>query len=168
MRYAALDFETMEFWRASVCSLSCVIFEDGKIVDEYYTLVKPPTRLEEWHCVKVHGIHYSDVKDAPTFPEVWEKVDRMIGDSPIVAHNAGFEKSCINACSEEFGTNSDYEYIDTLKLCRKHLKSLKDHKLDTVCRKLKVTLRNHHNALDDARACGEVYGKLRERYLIND
>ena len=159
---------TLEHWRCSVCSVGCIIFEDDKIVDEFYSLVCPPTQLEEYHCVKVHGLHYKDVKDAPPFPEVWEKVDKMIGNSPVVAHNVGFEKSCINACSEEFGTNNKYEYIDTLALSRKYLKNMYNHQLDTVCRRLRVGLKNHHNALDDARACGEVYYKLKEKYLLND
>lgn len=168
MRFAALDFETLEYWRASICSIGCVVFEDGKIVDKFYSLVCPPTKLEEWHCTKVHGIHYKDVKNSPKFPEVWEKVDKMIGDSPIVAHNVGFEKSCINACSDEFGTKSDYEYIDTLSLARKYLKHLDNHKLDTVCRDLKIRLKHHHNAFDDAKACGEIYKKISEKYLLND
>ena len=168
MRFAAIDFETLEHWRASVCSLSCVIFEDGKIINEFYSLVCPPTQLEEYHCVKVHGLHYKDVKNAPHFAEVWEKVDKMIGDSPIVAHNVGFEKSCINACNEEFGSNNNYKYIDTLKLSREYLKNMYNYQLDTVCRRLKVKLKHHHNALDDARACGEIYCKIREKYLLTD
>lgn len=167
-RYVALDFETLESWRASVISIGCVVFENDKIVDEFYSLVCPPSKLEEWHCVKVHGLHYKDVKYSPTFPEVWEKVDKMIGDSPIVAHNIGFEKSCINACNEEFGTNNNYEYIDTLKLSRQHLANMYNYRLDTVCKRLKVKLKHHHNALDDARACGEVYAKLKQKYILND
>lgn len=167
-RFAAIDFETLEHWRASVCSLSCVIFENGKIVDEFYSLVCPPTKNEEWHCVQTHGLHYKDVEKSPSFPEVWEKVDKMIGDSPIIAHNAPFEKSCLNACNEEFGTKCDYKFIDTLKLSRENLKELYNHRLDTVCNKLKIKLKHHHNALDDARACGEVYLKIKEKYLIND
>ena len=167
-RFVAIDFETLEHWRASVCSLSCVVFENGKIVDEFYSLVCPPTKLEEFHCVQTHGLHYNDVKDAPTFPNVWSKVDKMIGDSPIVAHNSGFEKSCINACNEEFGTNNNYKYIDTLKLSRQYIKHINNYKLDSVCRKLGIKLKHHHNALDDARACGEIYVKIKEKYLLND
>jgi DNA polymerase-3 subunit epsilon len=168
MRYVALDFETLEHWRASVISIGCVVFEDGRITDEFYSLVCPPTKLEEYHCVMTHGLHYKDVKDSPTFPEVWKRIDEMIGDSPIIAHNVAFEKSCINACNEEFGTNNKYIYIDTLKLSRKYLNNLRNHKLDSICRHLGVRLKNHHNALDDARACGEVYTKIREKYLLND
>lgn len=164
-RYVALDFETMDTWRASVCSVGCVVFENDKIVDEFYSLVCPPSKYENPYCVDVHGIHYKDVKNAPTFPEVWEKVDEIIGDSPIVAHNAGFEKSCINACSEEFGTNNDYKYIDTLQISRDLLPFLNNHKLDTVCRHLKVPLKEHHNALEDAKACGKCLVEIKKQNL---
>lgn len=162
-RYVALDFETLDTWRASVCSVGCVIIENNKIVDEFYSLVCPPSRFENKYCVEVHGIHYNDVKNSPTFPEVWEKIDEMIGDSPIIAHNAGFEKSCINACADEFGTNCDYHYIDTLKLSRELLPNLQNHRLDTVCRHLKIPLKEHHNALEDAKACGKCLIELNNR-----
>ena len=159
-RYVSIDFEILNEWRASVISVGCVVFENDKIVDEFYSLVCPPSKYENPYCVEVHGLHYDDVKDAPKFPEVWEKVDKMINGSPIVAHNLGFEKSCINACNEEFGTNNKYTYIDTLQLSRKHLPFLSNHRLDTVCKHLKVTLNEHHNALEDARACGECLIKM--------
>ena len=168
MRFVALDFETLESWRASVISVGCVVFDDDKIVDEFYSLVCPPSKLEEWYCVKTHGLHYKDVEHSPTFPEVWEIVDKMIGNSPIVAHNIGFEKSCINACCDEFGTKNDYKYIDTLKLSRQNLRNMKDYKLNTVCKRLNVKLLHHHNALDDARACGEIYVKIKQKYLLTD
>ncbi len=167
-RFVALDFETLSTWRASVCAVGCAVFENDKLVDKYYTLVCPPSKDENPYCVETHGLTYDIVKIGPPFPEVWQKIDKMIGDSPIVAHNVGFEKSCINACNEEFGTNNNYEYIDTLKLSREYLKNMYNYQLDTVCRRLKVKLKHHHNALDDARACGEIYCKIREKYLLTD
>lgn len=160
MRYAALDFETLDTWRASVCSVGCAVFEDGRLVDEFYSLVCPPCKGENWYCVQTHGLTYEDVKDAPSFPEVWETVDRMIGDSPVVAHNAPFERSCINECADFYGTKSDYKFVDTLKMSRNVLVESDNHRLDTVCDKTGVRLKNHHNALEDAIACGEVFWKL--------
>lgn len=161
MRYAALDFEILDTWRTSVCSVGCVIFEDGRMVDSFYSLVRPPSKIENWHCVQAHGLTYADVKNAPSFPDVWEKIDAMIGDSPIVAHNAPFERSCINTCSEMFGTKNGYTYIDTLKMSRKLLTESKNHRLDTACSRVGVKIGVHHNALDDAKACGELFWKLK-------
>lgn len=159
-RYVAIDFETMDTWRASVCAVGCAVFEDGKLVDKYYSLVCPPSKNENYYCVQTHGLKYKDVRNSPTFDEVWQKVDDMIGDSPIVAHNAPFEKSCIDACADVYETKSEYKYIDTLKECRRLYKGVKNHKLDTMCRKHRITLKNYHNALDDAVACGKLYWKI--------
>lgn len=167
-RYAALDFETMDTWRATVCQVSCVIFEDGKVVDKYTSLIKPPSRYENPFCVEVHGIRYCDVENSPSFDEVWPQIDEMIGDCKIIAHNAPFEKSCLKACNEEFGTKCDYEFIDTLKISRKYLNEMCSHSLDSVCWKLGVTLNKHHDAEEDAVACGEVFFKLKEKYKLED
>lgn len=168
IKYAAIDFETMDTIRSSVCSLSVVIIENYKITDSFYSLVKPNTRYENPYCVQTHGLHYDDVKNAPTFPEVWKEVEKLINGCILIAHNVGFEKSCINACHEEFGTNKDYEYIDTLSLSRKFLKKLPNHKLNTVCEHLNIDLKHHHNALDDARACANVFIKLNKKYKLYD
>ena len=162
-RFVALDFETLDTWRGSVISVGCVVFEGGEDVVEYYSLICPPSKSENWYCCETHGLHYDDVKDSPSFPDVWEKVDSIIGDSPVVAHNAGFERSCINECSDFFSTKNTYKYIDTLAMSRTLLPHLNNHKLDTVCNELGIRLPHHHNALDDARACGEIYAILREK-----
>lgn len=155
-RFAVLDFETANGFRETVCSVGIVIVEKNKIVDKFYSLINPQTKYFEKHCVAAHGLKHNDVKNAPKFPDVWEIVDKMIGASPIVAHNAAFEKSCINACSKTFDTNNDYQYIDTLKLSRKYNKHLTSHKLNILCEEIGYDFKNHHNALDDAEACAMI------------
>lgn len=157
-RFIAIDFETLEEWRASVISVGVAVIEDNVIVDKYYTKICPPTMNENYHCVKTHGLHYKDVKNSPTFDVVWEKIDKeYIKGSPLIAHNVGFEKSCINACGEYFGTKTDYEYYDTLVISRKYINKLYNYKLDTVSRFIKHKLNNHHNAMDDALACAAIF-----------
>ncbi len=161
-RYAVLDFEIMNEWRASVCAVGCVVIEKGKIINEFYSKVCPPTQYENKYCVETHGLRYKDVRKSPTFPVVWKTIDKMIGKSPIVAHNAPFEKSCIEACGEEFGTNTDYQYIDTLKMSRFVFPKAKNHKLNTLCEAMNIDLQHYHNALDDARADAECFLKLKK------
>lgn len=169
-RYVAIDFETMTTWRASVCSVGLAVIEKGKIIDTYYSLICPPSKEENYFCCLTHGLKYKDVKNSPKFDEVWNKIDKdYIKGSTLIAHNVGFEKSCINACNETFNTNNDYQYIDTLKLSRKYLKKLEKHTLDVVCESLHCKLKNHHNALDDAKACAEIFIKLVKKHkeIIN-
>ena len=159
-RFAVVDFETMDTCRYTVCAVGVAILDNGEIVDKFYSLVCPPTKYENKYCVETHGLTYNDVKNSPSFDKVWEKVDRMIGDSPIVAHNSPFEKSCIEACGEEFGTKTDYQYIDTLKMSRELFPGARNHKLDTLCEGLGVELTNHHNALEDAVATAECFREM--------
>lgn len=152
-RFAVLDFETANPERDSICSLGIVIVENCEIVDSYYTKVNPQTMYFNKYCVEAHGLTYRDVKNSPKIDEVWKKVHRMIDGSPIVAHNAGFERSCINACADMYGIENDYKYIDTLKIARKYYKDTPNSKLNTVCESIGYKIKNYHNALDDAYAC---------------
>ena len=170
-RFVAIDFETLEFWRASVISIGLVVIEDNKIIDSYYTKVCPPTQMESYHCVKIHGLHYKDVKNYPKFDEICEKIDKeYIKGSPIIAHNVGFEKSCINECGDFFGTNTDYIYYDTLNMSRKYINKLENYKLDTVSKFVHHKLNHHHNALEDAKACAAIFIYLNKKHttLVED
>lgn len=164
-RFVAIDFETLEYWRCSVISVGLAVIENNEITDTFYTKICPPTMNESYHCVKVHGLHYRDVKNFPRFDEIWEIIDKdYIKGSPLIAHNIGFEKSCINECNDYFGTNNDYTYYDTLYLSRKYINKLPNYKLDTVSNFIKYKLNHHHNALEDAKACAAIFIYLNKKY----
>lgn len=170
-RFVAIDFETLEYWRGSVCEVGVVVIENNKITDKYYTKICPPTMNESYHCVKTHGLHYKDVKNYPKFDEIWEHIDKeYIKGSPLIAHNAPFEKSCIKECCDYFGTNTDYTFYDTLFLSRKYINKLYNYKLDTVSEFIKHDLKMHHNALEDAEACAKIFIYLNKKHttLVED
>lgn len=68
--FAAIDFETANSQRTSVCSVGIVVYRDGVKVDEYYSLIKPEPEYYTYWCSQVHGLTAYDTADAPTFPEV--------------------------------------------------------------------------------------------------
>lgn len=164
-RFVAIDFETLEYWRGSVCEVGVVVIEKGNITDTFYSKICPPTMNESYHCVKTHGLHYKDVKSYPSFKEIWDDIDKnYIKGSPLIAHNVGFEKSCINACGEYYNTPTEYKYYDTLVLSRKYINKLYNYKLDTVSKFIKYKLNKHHNALEDAKACANIFLFLNKKY----
>lgn len=164
-RFVAIDFETLESWRASVISIGIAVIEDNCIVDTFYTNVCPPTMNESYHCVKVHGLHYRDVKNCPKFDKVWEMInEKYIQGSPLIAHNVSFEKSCIKECGEVFGTQAKYKYYDTLAISRKYINKIRNYKLDTVSAFVRYKLRHHHNALEDAKACANIFIYFNKKY----
>ena len=167
-RYIAIDFEKLDTLPSSVCSVGVAVIENNKITDTFYSLICPPSKNENYYCVQTHGLHYNDVKNAPKFPQIWKKIDKIINGSPLIAHNFGVERGCINACNEEFGTNYNYEYICTLALSRKYLPELKSKSLDLVCENLKYKMGRHHNALNDAIASAEIFLKIKDKFNLKD
>ena len=104
-RFVAIDFETMDNWRATICSVGLAVFENGVMTDTYYSLVCPPSKSENYFCCKVHGLRYKDVKDSPSFSEIWPMInEKYIKGSPLVAHNTSFEKGCIEAYGDRKST----------------------------------------------------------------
>jgi len=167
-RYVAIDFEKLDTLPISVCSIGVAVIENNKITDTFYSLVCPPTKNENYYCVQTHGLHYDDVKNAPKFNQIWKKVNKMIGKSPIITHNFGVERGCINACNEYYNTNYEYEYICTLALSRKYLNELPNKGLDTVCEALDYKMGYHHNAKDDAIASAEVFLRIKNKFNLKD
>ena len=84
--FAAIDFETANGQRSSVCSVGVVIVRDGEVVDSYYSLIKPsPNYYTEW-TTEVHGLTSADTDNAPLFPEVWKTVSPLIRDIQLMAN----------------------------------------------------------------------------------
>lgn len=80
--FAAIDFETANGCRSSVCSVGVVIVRDGQIVDSFYSLIHPEPEYYKWFCQQVHGLTEEDTEDAPVFPYVWEKIAPKIEGLP--------------------------------------------------------------------------------------
>ena len=85
--FAAIDFETVNNQRSSVCSVGLVIVRGGEIVDKFYSLIKPEPEYYNYWCSQVHGLCAADTDDAPIFPEVWKQIEPKIAGLPLVAHN---------------------------------------------------------------------------------
>ena len=68
--FAAIDFETANNERSSVCSVGIVIVRNGEIVDSFYSLIQPEPNYYNYWCSQVHGLCCDDTDTAPVFPEV--------------------------------------------------------------------------------------------------
>ena len=73
--FCAIDFETANAERCSVCSVGIVIVKDGEIVDKFYSLIQPEPDYYCYWNTRVHGLTQKDPMDAPVFPKVWEQVE---------------------------------------------------------------------------------------------
>ena len=93
--FAAIDFETANNERSSVCSVGIVIVRNCEIVDSFYSLIQPEPNYYNYWCSQVHGLCSQDTEDAPVFPEVWAQIKPLIEGLPLVAHNKPFDEGCL-------------------------------------------------------------------------
>ncbi len=159
--FAAIDFETANYERTSVCSVGIVIVRDGMIVDSFYSLIQPEPNYYKYWCTQVHGLCREDTENAPVFPDVWAKIEPQIEGLPLVAHNRPFDEGCLKAVFRCYQMDyPDYEFYDTLAASRRLLPDLENHQLDTVAAACGYPMEHHHHALADAEACAHIAIKL--------
>lgn len=155
--FAAIDFETANNERTSVCSVGVVIVRDGEIVDSFYSLIQPEPNYYNYWCSQVHGLCREDTDDAPVFPEVWKQIKPLIDGLPLVAHNKAFDESCLKAVFRCYQMDyPEYEFHCTCQAARRAFPNAENHQLHTISMLCGYRLENHHHALADAEACAWI------------
>ena len=155
--FAAIDFETANYSRTSVCSVGVIIVRENQFVDSFYSLIQPEPDYYNYRCTQVHGLTCSDTEDAPVFPVVWKQIAPKIVGLPLVAHNSSFDEGCLKAVFRCYQMDfPDYQFYDTLRVSRRVLPDLENHQLQTVAAACGYDLTRHHNALADAEACAWI------------
>lgn len=131
------------------------------IVDEFHTLVNPEMPIP-FFITMLTGISDAMVKDAPKFADVADRFLKFIGDSVLVAHNAGFDMRFLNhEVSRLFDDcRVGNPSICTVQLSRKLLPDVDNHKLKTLAEYFSVELVNHHRANADALATAKIFINL--------
>ena len=158
--FAAIDFETANNERSSVCSVGVVIVRGGKIENKFYSLIKPEPEYYNYWCSRVHGLCITDTDDAPIFPEVWQQIQPLIEELPLVAHNKAFDESCLKAAFRVYQMDyPDYEFHCTCIASRRQWPG-ESSTLDAASLRCGYDLRNHHHALADAEACAAIALKI--------
>ena len=159
--FAAIDFETANYDRSSVCSVGVVIVRDGEIVDKFYSLIQPEPNYYNYWCTQVHGLCRTDTDNAPIFPDVWAQIEPLIEGLPLVAHNRPFDEGCLRAVFRTYQMDyPEYEFFDTLAASHRLQPDLENHQLQTVAAACGFQMENHHHALADAEACAWIAMEL--------
>lgn len=155
MRFTAIDFETANGDRASVCAVGLAVVEDGQIARRVRQLIRPQPLVFDPFNISIHGITEQDVADAPTFAEYWPSLWLSV-QGPLAAHNASFDMSCLRRALDKSGT----PYPETDYYCTRVLSKLAwpehpTYALDHIAQSLGILFR-HHDAEEDAVACAMI------------
>lgn len=156
MRYICFDVETPNRRNDRMSAIGVCVVENGAVTKEFYSLVDPEEPFEEFNIALTH-ITPELVENAPTFKDLWAGLAPTFDSGLLVAHNAQFDMSVLSKCLKDYGISFGgmTSYICTCRMSKRLMPDLENHRLDTICRALKIPLQ-HHNALSDARGCAEI------------
>ena len=153
-RFAAIDFETANWQRTSVCAVGVVVINQGKLEEQFYSLIQPAPNFYSRRNTEIHGLSRSDTEDAPVFPTVWREILPLVKGIPLVAHNSVFDEGCLRAVHALYEMDyPDYRFYCTCRLARKYLENYQLHTVSAFCG---FDLLHHHNALADAEAAAVI------------
>lgn len=159
--FVVFDLETTGFspTRNRIIEIGAVKVEHGEITDRFSTFVNPqipiPPRITE-----VTSIEDSMVADAPTIETVLPEFLDFCKGCVLVAHNAGFDYGFICKKGAEQGLDTEFTVVDTVGIARVLFPHLARYTLDNVAKVLKISLINHHRAVEDAEATAEIFEKM--------
>jgi DNA polymerase III subunit epsilon len=155
--FVAIDVETANPDMASICQIGMAKFTDGKLVEEWVSLIDPEVDFFGKH-ISVHGIEPHMVAGKPTFPEVVAYLRSFLNGSITVSHTA-FDRLAINRASEKYSIQPiETSWLDSSRVVRRTWTDLaqKGYGLSNVCKRIGYEFNNHHDALADAKAAGYV------------
>ena len=133
--------------------------ETGRTYHCYFN----PERSMPQEAYAVHGLSETFLSDKPKFAAKADELLEFLEDSPLVAHNAGFDFSFLNAELEACGriAISRDRMVDTVQMARQ-LHPGGKHSLDALCNRYGID-RSHrvkHGALLDAELLSQLYVEM--------
>ncbi|CAN5405242.1 exonuclease domain-containing protein [soil metagenome] len=154
--FVAIDFETANAGMSTICQVGIVIFSDGKVVDEWSTLINPEDYFDDVN-ISIHGIELPMVQNKPTFPEIASKLREHIEGKITVCHTFFDRTALARACEKYKIEPIKAQWLNSATVVRKTWSDLSKsgYGLGNVCKKIGYNFK-HHDALEDARAAGHV------------
>ena len=154
--FIAIDVETANADLASICQIGIARYERGNLVDEWSSLINPNDHFDPINT-SIHGITKTDVKDSPTIEEVSGTLDELMSNRISVCHTH-FDRVSINLAFAKHGLPEiETTWLDSAKVARRTWRevSRSGYGLANVCEKIGYEF-EHHDALEDAKACAQV------------
>lgn len=157
INFVALDVETANEDHSSICQIGLARFRDGVVVESISQLINPNQPFS-YENIEVHGITASDVKNAPTMNDFIDAFWHFIGDDYVVTHTA-YDRTAMNKASIRYDLpfNDKPKWLDSARVTRRAWTQFSErgYGLGNICQYLGIEFK-HHDALEDAVACGKV------------
>lgn len=156
LAFVALDVETANADSGSICQIGLAVYEAGRLVDEWGTLVDPETHFDPRHTA-IHGIDEYGVSAAPTFRQCAPDLNRFLAGC-VVVHHTAFDRHALRRACRAAGTPfPSCTWLDSAGVARRAWPQFarRGYALGNVSRYLDYRYRAH-DALEDAKAAGNL------------
>lgn len=175
MEYVVFDLETtgLSPERDAIVEIGAMRVSGGRVIEDsaYQTLVRPLNEHGQlmripWHASRVHGISDKMVEKAPTLAEVLPEFLDYVGNSPVVAHNAGFDCGFMRAAAKRHGLKwTPRDELCTVQLSRRAFPSERGHRLELLAERFGLDFETggRHRSLGDVRVTAHAFVRLMDR-----
>lgn len=160
--YVVIDIETTGLSpnNCEIIELSALRIENNEIADTFSSLVKPISPIPEF-IQELTGITNEMVSTAPAISEILPDYLNFLGENILVGHNVTFDIDFLyHDCKEYLSCGLSNDYVDTLRISKKLIKNIANHKLGTVAAYFNIPQENAHRALDDCHTTNEIFKQL--------
>lgn len=152
LNFTAVDFETAQEARWSICQIGLVIVENGVIIKEIPYYVQPPGNKYLRSHSLIHGIDSEITGKLPLFPEIWNEIKQYF-DNRLIVTDADFDINCL------FQT-LDYYNLEKPRTSFECTYKMTGLNIEDLCRRLNISYKSSHDAVLDSIACAEAYMKI--------
>lgn len=174
-RIAVIDFETTGISPSMgdrATEVAIVLTEGGRVVDRFQSLMNAGVRIPAF-ITQLTGITNAMIAEAPPAEAVMADAARFVGDTPLAAHNAGFDQRYWRAELARAGVPAPHPFACTVLLSRRLYPEVPSHKLGTLVDWFQLPRTGRaHRALADAEMATELLARiqrdLRERHGVAD
>jgi DNA polymerase-3 subunit epsilon len=156
MNFVAIDVETANADMASICSIGAVKFQNGRIADEWYSLINPQDYFDGVN-ISIHGIDEDKVAEAPTYASAATALHQLLKDEIVVTHTHFDRVATRQACQRWSIPEPECMWLDSARVARRTWRecAASGYGLADVCERIGYKFQHHH-ALEDAKAAGHI------------
>ena len=167
--FVVFDLETfgLNSHKNEIIEIGAIKLKGTRIIDTFSSFVNPNKIIPKKISELTH-ITQDMVDNAPTIEDVLPKFLEFTKDAVMVAHNSAFDMGFIRREAKKYlGIDYKPAVIDTLQMARDLYPDLKGYNLDRLNKTFKLSLENHHRAIDDAQSTAKLFIMFLEKYIEN-
>lgn len=165
MKYVTLDMELADRMLPSICSITIIEWEDGKITKILDTYINPDCEVESFFSDR-HGITNEMLIDAPTLPEKWIEIYDALNHKMVFSH---FANRTIKALKQRASVDQllmpNMRFGDSASIAKRTWPRLEDYRLPYLTEILNIT-KFHNNSYEDAKSVAKIVDMSAELYDV--